>query len=136
MPPSVACVAENMNLGLMAALCVACRWPDKNLVHDFFRGFPIVGQLPDSGVLRPGSFPAEGELAEITKKAQCAARTQRSLVTLKSDAKFVADAANKHVRNGIAVGPFTADQLDAQFGKGEWSFCPSFIQRNPLEKDA
>ena len=61
-PPSVHAVAKGMDLGLMAALCVCMRWLDRDLVADFIRGFPIVGELPTSGVLRVGGKDAEGSI--------------------------------------------------------------------------
>ena len=53
MPPSVRLIASNVNTAFMAALIIATGWLDRALVERFVRGFPIVGDIPDSFVWKP-----------------------------------------------------------------------------------
>ena len=52
-PPNVRAVAGSVNLALLCALVDALDWPDKLLPLNFAKGFPSVGDIPDSGVYRP-----------------------------------------------------------------------------------
>ena len=48
---------EGVNVALIAAWCDARQWPDIAFVHRFLGGFPIVGDIPDSGLFRPQETP-------------------------------------------------------------------------------
>ena len=43
---------EGVNLAFIAAWCDARQWPDVAFVERFLKGFPIVGDIPDSGIFR------------------------------------------------------------------------------------
>ena len=61
MGSSVTMVAANVNSAFMAALVDALEWLDTTITRRFVEGFPIVGDIPDSGVYRPiqAADPAE-----------------------------------------------------------------------------
>ena len=44
---------QDVNVAFIAAWCDARQWPDVDFVEKFIRGFPIVGNIPDSGLFRP-----------------------------------------------------------------------------------
>jgi len=46
------------NVAFIAAWCDAHQWPDVAFVHRFVLGFPVVGDIPDSGLFRPCFRPA------------------------------------------------------------------------------
>ena len=50
--PSVAIVAANVNSAFMAVLVDALGWLDTTITQRFVEGFPIVGEVTDSGVYR------------------------------------------------------------------------------------
>ena len=52
MPPTVRRISSGVNTAFMAALIDALEWPDTHLVERFVFGFPIVGDIPDSGIFR------------------------------------------------------------------------------------
>ena len=41
------------NFALMCVLCDAIQWPDTKLVYNMAFGFPVTGNLEDSGVYKP-----------------------------------------------------------------------------------
>jgi hypothetical protein len=43
---------KGVNLAFIAAWCDARQWPDVAFVERFLKGFPIVGDIPDSGIFR------------------------------------------------------------------------------------
>ena len=45
------------NLAFLAAWCDAAAWPDIAFVERWLYGFPIVGDIPDSGLFRPQELP-------------------------------------------------------------------------------
>ena len=55
-------VAGDINLGLVAVLCVVCRWPDRKLALRFITGFEVIGCLEPTGVSPP--MRREGLLGE------------------------------------------------------------------------
>jgi hypothetical protein len=53
MPRTVRLIAARANTAFMAALVDGLRWLDTTLVERFVFGFPVTGDIPDSGVYRP-----------------------------------------------------------------------------------
>jgi len=49
---------QGCNVAFIAAWCDAHLWPDVAFVRRFVLGFPVVGDIPDSGLFRPCSRPA------------------------------------------------------------------------------
>ena len=57
---------EGFRFGLLCVIVDALQWPDTKLVYNLALGFPILGQIPDSGVYRrmdPGRSAADFETA-------------------------------------------------------------------------
>ena len=79
----------------MAAFCVCMRWPDRDLVADFIRGFPIVGELPTSGVLRFGGKDAEGSIPEFQHLAAARAIRATDVTHEPEDQDFIRTAVEK-----------------------------------------
>ena len=59
MPEHIRAVAGHLHLPLLEKMLQESDYPDKTLIQDFRRGFPVMGRLPGSGV-----YPAEDPLPE------------------------------------------------------------------------
>ena len=51
-------LVRGVQVAFMAAWCDAAAWPDVDFVRNWVLGFPIVGDIPDSGLFRPQDTPA------------------------------------------------------------------------------
>ena len=127
-PPTVAFLVADMNLAFMAAFIDAVEWPDIELVKHFVQGFPIVGDIADSGLFRPQHTPATIPVASFTPASNRAYRSQATSQV----ASAAADPLNqpvtdeldrlsrKEAAEGLAFGPLTATDLHRQFGENAW----------------
>ena len=123
-------LVQGMNLAFMAAFVDAVSWPDVAAVERFVRGFPIVGDIPDSGLFRPVDRPATVSLDEFTPAAnhawatelagslahRAAAATGDDRAALEALEAVTAAEAN----NGYVIGPRSRRALDVLFGPGIW----------------
>ena len=73
-------VAGDINLGLVAVLCVVCRWPDRKLALRFITGFEVIGCLEPTGVFPPcdakdclerGAFMKDAAAATLQLMKHC-----------------------------------------------------------------
>ena len=94
MPPTIRRIAAGVNTAFMIALIDAMDWPDHRLAERFVFGFPIVGEIPDSGVFRSivaaySDSDIEEVYADYVRQAPAwNARTHRRLKAQKwADAK-------------------------------------------------
>ena len=127
-PRSVAYLIEGMNLAFLAAFIDAVEWPDYDLVRSFVHGFPLVGDIPDSGLFRPVHAPASVPVSTFTPAANRAWRKK----VADQVAATAADPRNlpvvqeldrlsrKEVQDGLAFGPFTATEMHTEFGENAW----------------
>ena len=127
-PASVAVVASDVNFGLMAVLCDALDWPDDQLVRNFVWGFPVIGDIPDSGVFSKGGQPYRKNLDSVLSSN--AAWTSRLIDRCHRASKHPAspddislwDKTMGEVERGLIQGPFTRENLDHKdcYGYGKW----------------
>ena len=127
-PPSVSYLLVDVNLAFMAAFIDAVEWPDFKLAECFVKGFPIVGDIADSGLFRPAHTPASVPTASFTPASN---RAWRKTAT-DQVAAAAADPRNapvtrelhrlsrKEVADGLAFGPFSATDLHKEFGENAW----------------
>ena len=119
-----------MNLAFMAAFVDAVEWPDAAIVKRFVYGFPIVGDIPDSGLFRPVSRPATVPLSAFTPEANrsWAKSLERSLECGAASASAevreglveLEAVTHKEASSGYLKGPFSRGQVDKHFGRGAW----------------
>ena len=119
-----------MNLAFMAAFVDAVEWPDAAIVKRFVYGFPIVGDIPDSGLFRPVSRPATVPLSAFTPEANrsWAKSLERSLERGAASASAevreglveLEAVTHKEASSGYLKGPFSKGQVDKHFGRGAW----------------
>lgn len=127
MPPWVLSIAGDMDLGLMAAIGDAFpEWPHRSLVYDLVHGFVIVGQpVPDTGLFRPVDKPPTVDTAQVLAQNADEVRDviERALraANSKPDAnRAVYEKTQQEVDKGLAIGPFSARDLNNEWGEGSW----------------
>ena len=119
MPATVYRIAARVNTVAMAIVIDALGWIDTTLVAGFIFGFPVVGDIPDSGVYRPiepSASPPEhlAMLAAFNSTISVWNRHLHQRLTARrwgSDAERAADTAvaaktAKEVSKGLVVGPY------------------------------
>ena len=120
MPPSVKRISSRVHTALMAAVVEATGWLDTSIVRNFVHGFPVVGDIPDSGVYRPLPVDAaavnEAALRYASFQSSAAAwnRLQYRRLSLRTFASSSARAADlavsvktaEEVSKGVVVGPY------------------------------
>ena len=120
MPPTVRLIARGVNTAFMAAVIDALGWLDVDLVRRFVGGFPIVGDIPDSGVYRliepvSHSTHVARELAFNGTKAQWTAIAERQLWRrrhavgeLRDQLEHVARKTREERARGLVIGPYAS----------------------------
>jgi hypothetical protein len=125
---SVRSVAGGIHVGLIAALVVLMKWPDKMLAQRFVTGFRVIGSLERSGI-----FPPKDDVAKTTKEDVLRDAASRMRAWGKSgpragvEADFLVEAALKDAAKGFGTDLMGESDLDAAFGKGRWAPTPAFV---------
>ena len=114
----------------MAAYIDAVEWPDVAVVQRFVYGFPIVGDIPDSGLFRPAHRPASLPLSAFSPVANGSWTSSMAKSISRGAAAATGDdhaalleleaVTSKEVRSGYVKGPFSSGRLDSHFGEGQW----------------
>ena len=125
-------IAKDLNVAFTAAVVDAFEWPDVELPLRYVIGFPVVFDIPDSGVYKPTESPAE-----IPRDEFMAGNTRANA----SAARNLAQRAQKggddlerlhqcwkrtveEEQEGLILGPLSAAQIDRKYGRGRWRFLP------------
>jgi len=134
--PSARLLVAGMNLAFMAAFIEAVGWPDVDVVRRFVFGFPIVGEVPDSGLHRPLDQPARFPLASFDCAANASwASYLKGSITAKAAAAAgdeleglheLERVTRKEACAGYLRGPLTERQVDRLFGRGRWRLLRRF----------
>ena len=144
MGPSVAIVAANVNSASMAVLVDALGWLDTTITQRFVEGFPIVGEVTDSGVYRrirrPRADPEEHaeKLSSFRDTAgEWNANLMRGLARGSGDEADAAVAGKTRTENskGLVVGSYLsvgalAQRMRAMFPHArDGSTAPRLMKR-------
>jgi hypothetical protein len=122
-------IAADFNIAWTAAVIDAMRWPDVELPMRFATGFPVVFDIPDSGVFRASEQPAsitpqsflDGNVQMVDRiAASTAARVNDTDPQAVERTEACWTRTKEEIREGLIFGPFTRSQLDTTFGRGEW----------------
>ena len=117
MPATVRRIAWDVNTAYLAVLIEALDWLDVDLVQRFVEGFPIVGDIPDSGVYRRLDNVADDLLFQSrfsffnisapshNRKVTTRFHYRRWASDTASDVA-VAKKSHKEAGKGLIVGPF------------------------------
>ena len=120
MPATVARISSSVNTACMAVWCDALQWLDTALVQRFVHGFPIVGDIPDSGVYRPiepvplavherrlAVFRATAPNWNRRLHSRLAARRWADEAATAADRAVAAKSATERAKS-LIVGPYTS----------------------------
>ena len=121
---------RGVNVAFLAAWCDARRWPDVAFVERFLYGFPIVGDIPDSGIFRPQEMPPiapADTMSPDNNRRWCdevLRKVAGSAHQPSSDDHKVLRAVYAQTRaeasKGYIKGPYTRSQIDTEFGKNNY----------------
>jgi hypothetical protein len=153
MPPTVARIAAKVNTAFMAATVDALRWLDTLIVQRFVFGFPVVGDIPDSGVYRAidatvSQDTAEKRFAFFQQSAPVWNRMLHDRLADRANAPAAGRAADIAVATkstaerdrGLIVGPFPSSSalrrsIAANFPTVPWDrMCPRILNRFGIDQ--
>ena len=120
MPSSVRRIAADVNTAWMAVIIDSVGWLHRELVERFVYGFPVVGDIPDSGVYRPISPVSVATHLIRYKQFNLTAHAWNSALTSRlwkraysgQEARAadlaVAQRTRKELSKGLLVGPYSS----------------------------
>ena len=135
-------LVQGVHLAFIAAWCDAAEWPDVDFVRNWVFGFPIVGDIPDSGLFRPQETPASSPPSTFSPAAntewtdEVLRRVTASARSATGDSERVLRAVHAQTRKeackGYIKGPLTRGQLNAKFVRNKYRVMVRFgIEQGP-----
>ena len=130
------------SLPIIEAAARGMGWPDTFLTLHRVLGFPTVGDYPDCGVFRRcerAATQAYPDLDHPTHNSKLARRILRQWQTgderYRSVVRKVTQKKYKEVALGVAMGPFTSDEVDDALQEGGWRALQCFGIEQGMEPD-
>ena len=125
-------IAGTFNVAWTAACMDAMgeAWPDKSLALHYVIGFPVVFDIPDSGVYKAETKAAEISPAEFMRgNTRMTAHIQRSLEK-EAEGEDTDERAERRAQcwkktkqetaSGLVSKPRSKAQIDRKYGRGKW----------------
>ena len=125
-------IAGSFNVAWTAACmdAMGSAWPDKSLALNYIVGFPVVFNIPDSGVYKAETKAAEMSPAEFMRgNTRMTAHIQRSLEK-EAEGEDTGERAEKRaqcwkktkeeIASGLVSVPRSKAQMDRKYGRGKW----------------
>jgi hypothetical protein len=103
-------LVRGVQIAFVAAWCDAAEWPDVDFVRNWIFGFPIVGDIPDSGLFRPQETPASVPPSAFSPEAnrqwtdEVLRRVTASARSATGDAERVLRAVHAQTRKEASKG--------------------------------
>jgi len=125
-------IAADFNAAWVAALIDAMQWPDVRMPLLYIIGFPVVFDIPDSGVFRAEYQPAEippeefmrantrvvtaitDEIERSAKQGDAEQRERRQQCWQRTE---------EEIAEGLVQGPFSRARMDKKYGRGRSWRC-------------
>ncbi|MDC0526132.1 hypothetical protein OAO87_03940, partial [bacterium] len=148
MPPTVHRISSRVHVALMAAVVESLGWLDVSIACQFINGFPVVGDVPDSGVYRLLESVVSHDVMtaryhDFQSGARAWGRVQLSRLAGRSslggspqrDADLAVSVKTEQERSkGVVVGPFSSlSALDASLRSAS-PHMPRGISPRPLDR--
>ena len=121
MPPSVAAIASSKSPALLAFLTATLQWPDRAQARSYVEGFPIIGNIPDSGTFRQLS-PQQQGISTRTFFGTAAVNAVDEIEAMPppKHAEVIWKLCLEDVEKGFASPPVPRAAMDRKFGRGLW----------------
>jgi len=123
-------IASDFNVAFTAALIDAMQWPDVNLPVQYMTGFPVVFDIPDSGVFRSEDQPAAISPEKFKQNnAQMVSIISEEIRTKCEDKSDPENAERAHacwertkqeIEDGLISSPKSRSKIDKKYGRGKW----------------
>ena len=130
--PSVAKAAAKKRPAHMAFLSASLRWPDLTQAAGYVQGFPIIGEIPSSGLFRQLQPSGQRELETVLEEgffgqAAITAIDQLEARQPSQDAEAIWRCVKSTIAKGSASTPQTRAYFDELYGRGRWRPMPTFL---------
>ena len=138
-----AVLGPEVSVAFTAAALRVCGSPDWGFTACQVHGFPVLGDIPDSGMFRICERPAQyvfGELNHRAHNAEVARRLRARACSSDADVQYGLEYITLKTREEVANpacaahGPFTAEEVDGILGRGEWRALEGFAVAQGLDK--
>ena len=134
MDPYVAQVSKDRFPAGIAAICTLLRWPDRMLPRCFMEGFPVIGEVAESGVYK--RLPEKPLTFDINKDF-FGAPAIKFVNDLEKGSKKQSPKLLPLVEKELAKGRFyhvmSREDADTYFGRGKWRPMPLFLVEQALK---
>ena len=136
-------LGPEVSVAFTAAALRVCGSPDWGFTACQVHGFPVLGDVPDSGMFRECERPATHTFGELNHRAhnqevanRLQARSRSQDAEVQYGLEYVTAKTREEVANPAcaAQGPFTAEEVDGILGKGEWRALEGFAVAQGLDK--
>ena len=124
-------VAASKDVAFLACMTTLLRWPDRMQALSFIEGFPIVGEIPRTGIFRE-IVPKEVEDVQAWLGDDAALRVDE--IVAKGPPRYVSEiwtVTQQEIAKGFCSQPFTRAQVDKKFGHGGWRPLERFLIVQP-----
>ena len=132
-------IASHMNLAFMGAVIDALEWPHVDAVRSWVYGFPLVGEIPDTGLFRREERPALRSIQSFTpvdnRAYEKKVRQQLSAADASEVARLVEKQTDDERRQNLIRGPFSRADLHRRFGEWKWRTMRRFGVVQGVKKD-
>ena len=114
-----------IHTALVQALTEAADLPDSRLALDLACGMHCVGDIPASGWWREELTPASTDIGSLDHdewhdRMEATIAAEAADPEKRGDLQTVLERTREEVAKRNMNGPFTRDQMDTAYGKGEW----------------
>ena len=125
--PCARLIADEFNVAWTVVALEAIQWPDDELALRYIIGFPVVFDIPDSGVFREIVEPAlisETEFMATNVEMNRSIKQSLSKTPAGEEEKertaMCWKRTKEEIEAGLVFGPMSGAQLDRKYGRGKW----------------
>ena len=124
-------VAASKDVAFLACMTALLRWPDREQAISFIEGFPIVGEIPRTGIFRE-ILPKE--IADVQEWLGIDAARRVDDITSQKPPRHVSEiwaVTSQEIDKGFCSPPLTRAEVDKRFGHGGWRPLERFLIVQP-----
>ena len=138
--PMVAKAAAKKRPAHIAFLSACLQWPDLSQAAGYVQGFPMIGELPSSGVFRQLLPIGERELGTSLSEGFFGQAAIAAIDALEArppsqDAETIWRCVNETISKGSASPAQTRAYYDKMYGRGRWRPMTAILVTQSCEKE-